>query len=722
MLQVIAFSKLRRSDLNVRKTHPLADVDAMASDIAARGILQNLIVIPSDGGTFAVVGGGRRYAALSLLHSKGMIDDDYGVPCRVDDVSDAEENSLAENVQRVQMHPVDEFRAFAAQIDQGKTDEELASRFGISVRAVRQRMKLGRLSPRLLDLFRDGKIDKDVCEAFTLSDDHAIQERVYDALRRSHSLHPYHIRKELAQERVPVNSKLGTFVRAEYVAKGLPVTEDLFKEDGSYLNDRTAVLEVATEKLRHECDRLVSEEGWAWAKPMLEYDHAAFAAMRNVRPDEERQLTADQEDERMALVVAHNEILSRYHPERTVGRPGGPASLADVPEPEDDEDEGDEPGGYIGTMEFDDGEDEGGFDDEGEEEEDEPTIPQEDLDRMAELKRQIAKIDALKGQTYSAELKAKAGVFVLISNDGDFDLRKGYIAVDTASEGEDPAAPSTGSPARTGLDSSASKPARGPYTAALVTDLEAHRTQAFQLALAQEPQYAKSYLLYTLWVKFSMRSSMAASSNLSGHYERLSASVTKMGETPAGLALARLLDGFAAKIEPEKGYGSQNALRLFQAIHGLSDEDKDALLAAMFAQTISISLSEHGGVRDDVVEHIGSQIACDPARTWRPAGAEFWSRVSKAFVLDNVAVVGKGVQTLAPMKKAPMVTTLDRWFGSPDTIMLSELGPVAADADGPIPQGMVAGIRDWLPPGMAFGAEAEEAANSPVADADDEAA
>lgn len=705
MIKSIALSNLRRSERNVRKTYPFADVQSMAADIKARGLLQNLIVIPTrdDDDTFEVVGGGRRLAALELLRTKGEIDGTYAVDCAVREADEAEEVSLAENVQRVNMTPVDEFRAFAALLEQGKTAESIAIRFGLPVRAVQQRLKLGRLSPRLLDLFRDGKIDKEVCEAFTLSDDHAIQERVYDALKQSHSLHPYHIRKELAQERVPVTSKLGTFVRANYVAKGLPVTEDLFKEDGSYLDDRTAALEIATEKLRRECDRLVAD-GWAWAKPMLEYDHAVFASMRSTRPDQERQLTADQEDERLALVVAHNEILSRYHPELTVGRPGGAASLEDDPELEGDEDEGD---------------DEGGFD---EDNEDAPEIPQEDLDRMAELKRLISRIDALKGRFYSAELKAKAGVFVLIGSDGNFDLREGYIAPEAAGEAEAANRPSPGNTAQTSFERSISKPARGPYTAALVTDLEAHRTQAFQLALAQEPQYAKSYLIYTLWVKLSMRCNIAAASNLSGHFERLSGSVVKMGETPAGAVLAKLLDACKSMIEPEDGYSGREALPLFQTIHSLSDADKDAVLAVLFAQTISVSLSEHGGKRDDVVEHIGTEIGCDPAHTWRPTATEFWSRVSKGFVLDEVAVIGKGVQTLAPAKKAQMVSTLDRWFGSPDAIMLSELGPVAADADAPIPQDMVAGIQQWLPPGMAFAAEVGNAARSSVVCGDEEAA
>lgn len=706
MMKTITLSNLRRSDRNVRKNYPFADVQSMAADIKARGLLQNLIVISTGANddTFEVVGGGRRLAALELLQAKGEIDGSYAVVCAVREANEAEEVSLAENVQRVNMTPVDEYRAFATLVEQGKTAEDIATRFGLPVRAVQQRLKLGRLSPRLLDLFRDGKIDKEVCEAFTLSDDHGIQERVYDALRQSHSLHPYHIRKELAQERVPVISKLGTFVRAEYMAKGLPVTEDLFKEDGSYLDDRTAALEIATAKLQGECDRLVADDGWAWAKPMLEYDHAVIASMRSTRPDQERQLTADQEDERLALVVAHNEILSRYHPELTVGRPGGTASLEDDSVSEDDED---------------DGEDEGDFD---EDNEDAPEIPQEDLDRMAELKRLIGKIDASKGRFYSAELKSKAGVFVLIGSDGDFDLREGYIAPDATGEGEATNAPSAGTTAQAGFDRSASKPARGPYTAALVSDLEAHRTQAFQLALAQEPQYAKSYLIYTLWVKLSMRCNMAAASNLSGHFERLSGSVVKMGETPAGVALAKLLDGFKSRIEPEKGYSGREALSLFDTIHSLSDADKDAVLAVLFALTVSVSLSEHGGKRDDVVEHIGTEIGCDPARTWRPTATEFWSRVSKGFVLDEVTVVGKGVQTLAPAKKGQMVSTLDRWFGSPDAIMLSELGPVAANADAPIPKDMVTGIQQWLPPGMAFAAEAEDVASSSATGADEEAA
>ncbi|MFX5313713.1 ParB/Srx family N-terminal domain-containing protein, partial [Acinetobacter baumannii] len=71
----------------------------MAADIKARGVLQNLIVIPTEANddTFEVVGGGRRLAALELLRTKGEIDGTYAVDCAVRDADEAEEVSLAEN-------------------------------------------------------------------------------------------------------------------------------------------------------------------------------------------------------------------------------------------------------------------------------------------------------------------------------------------------------------------------------------------------------------------------------------------------------------------------------------------------------------------------------------------------------------------------------------------------------------------------------------------------
>ena len=80
------------------------------------------------------------------------------------------------------MHPADQFEAFVAVIDQGKSVAEVAARFSVSEQLITQRLKLGRLSPAIMKAFREDVIDLAVAQAFTLSDDHAEQERVFAEL------------------------------------------------------------------------------------------------------------------------------------------------------------------------------------------------------------------------------------------------------------------------------------------------------------------------------------------------------------------------------------------------------------------------------------------------------------------------------------------------------------------------------------------------------------
>ena len=76
---------------------------------------------------FEVPAGGRRYRALQLLVKQKRLAKTALVPCVVRDPSvdiSAEEDSLAENVQRAPLHPLDQFRAFQALRDKGQSEEE----------------------------------------------------------------------------------------------------------------------------------------------------------------------------------------------------------------------------------------------------------------------------------------------------------------------------------------------------------------------------------------------------------------------------------------------------------------------------------------------------------------------------------------------------------------------------------------------------------------------
>ena len=110
-IQTIQLNKLALSDLNVRKVKP-KEIEALAADIQARGVLQNLIGYDEDG-KIRICAGGRRYRALKLLQKAKAIPGTFEVPVEIRSKDEALEISLAGNAQREDMHPADAIRAFA---------------------------------------------------------------------------------------------------------------------------------------------------------------------------------------------------------------------------------------------------------------------------------------------------------------------------------------------------------------------------------------------------------------------------------------------------------------------------------------------------------------------------------------------------------------------------------------------------------------------------------
>src|SRR3954454_2935240 len=183
----IPFNKLVPSAANVRKITAGVSIEELAEDIGRRGLIQSLHVRPVlDGagvetGLFEVTAGGRRLQALQRLVKAKRLAKTQAVPCVVqpDHGTAAEEDSLAENVQRASLHPLDQFRAFRTLREQrGMSDEEIAAAFFVSVPVVRQRLKLTTVSEKLLDLYAEDAISLEQLMAFTITADHARQEQV----------------------------------------------------------------------------------------------------------------------------------------------------------------------------------------------------------------------------------------------------------------------------------------------------------------------------------------------------------------------------------------------------------------------------------------------------------------------------------------------------------------------------------------------------------------
>jgi len=187
----IPFNKLVLSQSNIRRVKAGLSIEELADDIARRTLLQSLSVRPvRDGegvetGMFEVPAGGRRFRALELLVKQKRMGKTQLVPCVVREDGIAEEDSLAENIQRVALHPLDQFRAFQTLREKGLGEEEIAARFFVAPSVVKQRLKLAAVSQKLLAVYAEDGMTLEQLMAFTVCNDHARQEQVWDLLART---------------------------------------------------------------------------------------------------------------------------------------------------------------------------------------------------------------------------------------------------------------------------------------------------------------------------------------------------------------------------------------------------------------------------------------------------------------------------------------------------------------------------------------------------------
>ena len=213
-IQMIPLNKLALSPKNVRKVQATATEDAeLLASIRENGIKQNLVGYEDGKGGYLIDTGGRRLKALKLLAEEGVIDKDYLVACLIEDESEAVLTSATENLQRAAMHPADQFEAFNQMIDEGRSEDDIALKFGVGVDLVRRRLKLARVALEIIDQFRLGEITLECVMAFTLSDDHDRQITIWNAVKKSYHIHPHHIKRLLTETGYSASSKLGFSVK-----------------------------------------------------------------------------------------------------------------------------------------------------------------------------------------------------------------------------------------------------------------------------------------------------------------------------------------------------------------------------------------------------------------------------------------------------------------------------------------------------------------------------
>ena len=171
----IPFSALMLSQANVRRVKAGVSIDGLAADIERRGLLQSLTVRAqrdeegNETGRFEVPAGGRRFRALQQLVKQRRMAKTEPVPCivRDDDAVSAEEDSLAENVHREPLHPLDQFRAMQKLVEQGSDIETVAATFMVTPAVVKQRLKLADVSPKLHGIYAEDGLTLDQLKAIS---------------------------------------------------------------------------------------------------------------------------------------------------------------------------------------------------------------------------------------------------------------------------------------------------------------------------------------------------------------------------------------------------------------------------------------------------------------------------------------------------------------------------------------------------------------------------
>lgn len=233
VLSSVALSQIVPSSLNPRKRFDQGPLEELAASIRVNGLLQPLVLRPHPErvGAFEIVAGERRFRALRLLRERGLIPADFAVPHVVRDVDDDEMLVLAasENVSREDMSVLEEASAFGDLLARGLSVEEVAARFGVSVRTVERRVALvSALSSEVQAALDAGEVSLGHAQVLTVvpvGEQGRWLERI-----RTWKLTPEALRSQVGAERVPVSRAL--FGEDAYVAAGGTVVRDLFSEAG----------------------------------------------------------------------------------------------------------------------------------------------------------------------------------------------------------------------------------------------------------------------------------------------------------------------------------------------------------------------------------------------------------------------------------------------------------------------------------------------------------
>ena len=637
----IPFNKLVLSQSNVRRVKAGVSIDELAESIARRGLIQSLHVRPvldgegQETGMFEVPAGGRRYRALEMLAKQKRLNKTTPVPCVVSAANAdilIDEVSLAENIERAPLHPLDQFRAFQALRDKGMTEEAIAAAFFVGVNVVKQRLRLVSVSPNLLEVYADDGMTLEQLMAFSVSHDYARQEQVWETVRSSWQKEPFQIRRMLTETTVRASDKRAVFVGVDaYEAAGGTILRDLFEsDDGGWLQDVGLLDRLVSEKLTVIADEIATQ-GWKWVEAAVSIPYGVTHGLREIE-GAPIDITAEEQATRDALHAELDRLTAEY--------------------------------------------------------EDADELPDEVDARLGEIEAAIEALDN-RPVRYDPDEIAIAGVFVSIDADGSLSVDRGFVRpederpVETVG-GDTPdeeVAPDTGEirtpPVQRAVITIGGKPAEPeddeddsikPLPERLVIELTAYRTLALRNALAENPHVAMTMLLHKLVSDTFRHTAPTGCLEANVRHIFFSAQSEELKDSPSAQAVNDRHERWGDHVPADDQ-------ALWDWLTHLDDGTRMDLLAlcvsygvnALFERPNPYSgsgVSQHGlDVRLAQADRLARATGLDlVAAGWKPTVGNYLGRVTKPRILEAVreGAGERAAQLIDHLKKGDMAKEAER--------------------------------------------------------------
>ncbi len=337
------------------------------------------------------------------------------------------------------MHPADRFEAFRDLVDKGHSTADIAARFGVAEKSVRQLLRLARVSTKVLKAYREGKLALEQVMAFAVSDDHAAQEQVLGNLR-PHQRDPRIIRDALTENEIPASDRRVKFVTLKaYEKAGGKIREDLFSEgeDRVFVLDAALLDRLAAEKLATAAQEL-GKEGWKWTEARAVFGHDEQGQFRGLRPDF-APLPPKLAKEAKKLEAEAAKLESRYEEA---------GEDAEYPE------------------------------------------------RLNEIRDRLDEIERSREETWTPEKLAMAGAVFTIGHDGKPEVMRGLLRPEDMPKQRKKGNAKDAPPASG--EAEAEEGQSSGLSAALVENLTAHKSAALAAELAERPDVALVAVVYAV--------------------------------------------------------------------------------------------------------------------------------------------------------------------------------------------------------------------------------